>query len=51
MTDLDRAPLPAIEPAQASDVIVGFIRAQMQQAGFERLVMGLSGGVDSATVA
>ena len=44
-------PLPAIEPAQAVDVIVGFIRAQMEQTGFERIVLGLSGGVDSATVA
>ena len=45
------APLPAIEPAQAVEVIVGFIRSQLAQAGFERLVVGLSGGVDSATVA
>lgn len=44
-------PLPTIEPAQATDVIVGFIRAQMEQAGFERIVIGLSGGVDSAVVA
>src|SRR3990170_1387040 len=44
-------PLPAIEPAQAVEVIIGFIRSQMQQTGFERLVVGLSGGVDSATVA
>ena len=44
-------PLPAIEPAQAVDVIVGFIRAQMEQTGFRRIVLGLSGGVDSATVA
>ena len=44
-------PLPAIEPAQAIEVIVGFIRAQMAQTGFSRLVIGLSGGVDSATVA
>ena len=44
-------PLPAIEPAQAVDVIVGFIRAQMEQTGFDRIVVGLSGGVDSATVA
>ena len=52
MTDsYARAPLPAIEPAQAVEVIVGFIRRQMEQAGFERLVIGLSGGVDSATVA
>ena len=45
------APLPAIEPAQAVEVIIGFIRSQMRQAGFQRLVVGLSGGVDSATVA
>jgi NAD+ synthase len=44
-------PLPAIEPAQAIEVIVGFIRAQLAQTGFSRLVVGLSGGVDSATVA
>jgi NAD+ synthase len=47
----DRAPLPAIEPTQAVEVITGFIRAQMAQTGFERIVIGLSGGVDSATVA
>lgn len=51
MTDPDATPLPAIEPAQAVDVIVAFIRAQMDQTGFERIVLGLSGGVDSATVA
>lgn len=45
------APLPAIEPRQAIAVITGFIRAQLEQTGFERLVVGLSGGVDSATVA
>ena len=44
-------PLPAIEPAQAIEVIVGFIKAQIAQTGFSRLVLGLSGGVDSATVA
>jgi NAD+ synthase len=32
-------------------VIVAFIRSQLDQAGFSRLVIGLSGGVDSATVA
>jgi NAD+ synthase len=47
----DDAPLPLIEPAQAVEVIVGFIRGQMAQTGFERIVLGLSGGVDSATVA
>ena len=51
MTLDERAPLPAIEPAQAVAVIVGFIRSQLDQAGFSRVVLGLSGGVDSATVA
>lgn len=45
------APLPEIEPAQATEVIIGFIRSQMEQTGFSRMVIGLSGGVDSATVA
>ncbi len=47
----DPAPLPLIDPAQTAQVIVGFIREQMAQTGFERLVVGLSGGVDSSTVA
>ncbi len=47
----DRAPLPVIDPAVTSDVIVAFIRSELEQTGFERLVVGLSGGVDSATVA
>ncbi len=47
----ERPPLPAIEPGQAIEVIIGFIRAQMEQTGFERIVLGLSGGVDSAAVA
>jgi NAD+ synthase len=51
MTLDESAPLPAIEPAQAVAVIVNFIRSQLDQAGFGRLVLGLSGGVDSATVA
>ena len=44
-------PLPAIDADQAIGVITGFIRSQLQQTGFERLVVGVSGGVDSATVA
>jgi NAD+ synthase len=47
----EATPLPEIDAAQAVDVIVGFIRGQMEQTGFERIVVGLSGGVDSATVA
>ncbi len=45
------APLPQIDPAVTTDVIVAFIRSELARAGFERLVLGLSGGVDSATVA
>ena len=45
------APLPLLDAAQATDVIVGFIRSQLEQAGFSRVVLGLSGGVDSAAVA
>lgn len=48
---MSQPPLPLIEPARAIEVIVGFIRGQLRQAGFERLVLGLSGGLDSATVA
>jgi len=50
-SDSTTAPLPAIDPARAGEVIVGFSRAQMEQTGFRRLVGGLSGGVDSAAVA
>jgi NAD+ synthase len=35
----------------ARRVIGAFIRAQLEQAGFERVVLGLSGGIDSALVA
>lgn len=45
------AGLPSIEPGQAIRVIVGFIRGQLAQTGFRSVVLGLSGGVDSATVA
>ena len=45
------APLPQIEAPTAIEVITGFIRSQLVQTGFKRLVVGLSGGVDSATVA
>ena len=32
-------------------MIAEFIRGQLRQAGFERAVLGLSGGIDSALVA
>ena len=47
----EAAPLPEIDAKQVIEVIIGFIRSQLEQTGFERLVVGLSGGVDSATVA
>jgi NAD+ synthase len=41
----------AIDTDVARRVIGGFIRGQLRQAGFERAVLGLSGGIDSALVA
>jgi NAD+ synthase len=41
----------AIDTDIARRVIGGFIRGQLRQAGFERTVLGLSGGIDSALVA
>ena len=41
----------AIDTSVARRVIGQFIRGQLRQAGFERLVLGLSGGIDSALVA
>jgi len=61
MTDAPSAPtsdprfeLPselAIDTDVARRVIGQFIRGQLRQAGFERAVLGLSGGIDSALVA
>jgi NAD+ synthase len=41
----------AIDTDVARRVIVDFVRSQLRQAGFERCVLGLSGGIDSALVA
>ncbi|MGH2476713.1 MAG: NAD+ synthase [Candidatus Limnocylindrales bacterium] len=41
----------AIDTDVARRIIGEFIRAQLRQAGFDRLVLGLSGGIDSALVA
>ena len=40
-----------IDTGVAQRIIVGFIRSQLDQAGFEKAVLGLSGGIDSALVA
>ncbi len=47
-------PLPAelaIDTQAARRITTSFIRAQLEQAGFPRVVLGLSGGIDSALVA
>ncbi len=41
----------AIDTGVALRVITAFIRAQLAQAGFDRALVGLSGGIDSALVA
>ncbi len=41
----------AIDTDVARRVIAGFIRGQLAQAGFDKAVLGLSGGIDSALVA
>jgi NAD+ synthase len=41
----------AIDTNVARQVITQFIRGQLRQAGFERLILNLSGGIDSALVA
>jgi NAD+ synthase len=47
----DLPPELAIDTDIARRVIADFIRGQLRQAGFERTVLGLSGGIDSAVVA
>jgi NAD+ synthase len=41
----------AIDTDVARRLVAEFIRGQLRQAGFERAVLGLSGGIDSALVA
>jgi NAD+ synthase len=40
-----------IDTDAARRIIGGFVRGQLRQAGFERALLGLSGGIDSALVA
>jgi NAD+ synthase len=40
-----------IDTDAARRIISEFIRAQLQQAGFDKVLLGLSGGIDSALVA
>jgi NAD+ synthase len=41
----------AINPALVEEILVRFIRNEITRAGFERAVLGLSGGIDSSVVA
>ncbi len=41
----------AIDSAAARRIVAEFIRAQLAQAGFGKVLLGLSGGIDSALVA
>lgn len=40
-----------IDPKKVSDILIKFIAGELARAGFERIVLGLSGGIDSATTA
>ena len=39
-----------INPELVAEILCRFIRAELQRAGFQRAVVGLSGGVDSSVV-
>tara|TARA_R110002126_G_scaffold6119_10_gene32269 strand:- start:29095 stop:29934 length:840 start_codon:yes stop_codon:yes gene_type:complete len=45
---IDTKALLDLDPALATDLLVRFLRAEAGKFGFERAVLGLSGGVDSA---
>lgn len=47
-TNASRPELLAIDSAVVGDILVGFVRNEVRKVGFERVVVGLSGGVDSA---
>ncbi len=40
-----------INPALVTEILCRFIRVEIHRAGFQRAVMGLSGGIDSSVVA
>jgi NAD+ synthase len=37
-----------IDPSATTDILTGFIRSELERTGLSRLVVGLSGGLDSA---
>lgn len=42
--------LPQINPKQESERIKNFLREKLKQNGFKKVILGLSGGIDSSTV-
>lgn len=47
----ERAGLPPLPLETVADVLVQFVKDGVRSSGFERVLLGLSGGVDSAVVA
>ncbi|MGW8257212.1 MAG: NAD+ synthase [Thermoguttaceae bacterium] len=45
------APELRINPELVTEILTRFIRAEISRAGFQRVVLGLSGGIDSSVVA
>lgn len=41
--------LPIIAPKKLEEKIISFLRKTLNQTGFEKLIIGLSGGIDSTT--
>jgi NAD+ synthase len=51
MNELDHKPVDlAINPALVRQILTGFIRSELERVGFNKAVVGLSGGLDSALV-
>jgi NAD+ synthase len=50
LTESGFAPL-TINPGLVRKILIGFIRNEVRKVGFERVVLGVSGGVDSSLVA
>lgn len=49
--DFERSPELDIHPELVTDILVRFLREELGSAGFNRAVIGLSGGIDSAVSA
>ncbi len=39
-----------INPELVTEILTRFVRAEIRRAGFQRAVVGLSGGIDSSVV-